>query len=146
MPENWIAVACAEHVRIGLDGGFMQVNHGRRAPLERVRPADRVVYYSPSEKLRQPDGLQSFTAIGQVAAGVPYQATMHNGRFHPWRRDVDWCKDTHTARIRPLLEQLEFSRGNKNWGYPLRLGLIRVSAHDMGLIATAMRADPAGWG
>lgn len=47
----WIAVACAEHVARGVAGGFMQVSHGKRAPLVRIRPGDRVAYYSPSRVL-----------------------------------------------------------------------------------------------
>jgi hypothetical protein len=37
-PRNWIAVACAEHARRGRDapGGYMQVCHGKLAPLRRV--------------------------------------------------------------------------------------------------------------
>jgi hypothetical protein len=30
---HWIAVASAEHVRLGQAGGFMQVSHGKAAPL-----------------------------------------------------------------------------------------------------------------
>ena len=33
MTKYWIAVASAEHVRRGNQGGFMQVNHGKAAPL-----------------------------------------------------------------------------------------------------------------
>lgn len=38
MSNNWIAVASAEHVRIGRAGGFMQVCHGKATPLRRVKP------------------------------------------------------------------------------------------------------------
>ena len=115
MSGNWIAVASAKHVRIGRAQGFMQVNHGKLPPLRRIHPKDRVVYYSPSEVLRKPDGLQSFTAIGVVCANEPYQAEMHGGRFHPFRRDVDWYTARETP-IRPLLNHLEFTQGKQNWG------------------------------
>ena len=48
MPKHWIAVASAEHARRG-KAGFMQVNHGKAAPLRRVHPGDGVAYYSPPE-------------------------------------------------------------------------------------------------
>ena len=48
MTARWLAVASAEHVRRGRQGGFMQVNHGKAAPLRRIKPGDFVVYYSPS--------------------------------------------------------------------------------------------------
>ena len=51
--KNWIAVASAEHVRIGRSQGFMQVCHGKAAPLRRIQPGDGVVYYSPTSVLSQ---------------------------------------------------------------------------------------------
>jgi len=138
MSTNWIAVASAEHVRIGRCGSFMQVNHGKLAPLNRIHPGDRVVYYSPSEVLRKPDGLQSFTAIGVVSDKEPYQASMHGGKFHPYRRDVEWFKAQETP-IRPLLDHLEFTQGKQNWGYQMRFGLFKISRQDMDLIAKTMQ-------
>jgi len=46
MTQYWIGVASAEHVRRGRAGGFMQLGHGKQAPLRRVKPGDRIVYYS----------------------------------------------------------------------------------------------------
>jgi hypothetical protein len=37
--KYWIAVGSAEHVRRGRSEGFMQVNHGKAAPLKRIKPA-----------------------------------------------------------------------------------------------------------
>lgn len=46
-PANcWVAVASAEHVAIGREGGFMQVGHGKGAPLKRLHAGDRVACYS----------------------------------------------------------------------------------------------------
>ena len=141
MSRNWIAVASAEHVRIGRAGGFMQVCHGKAAPLRRIRPGDRVVYYSPTEKFGGPDPLRCFTALGRVLAGEPYQADMGNG-FLPFRRDVGWT-EAKAAPITPLLDRLEFSAGKRNWGYQLRFGLFEVTDHDFDLIARAMEAVAA---
>ena len=76
MSASWIAVASAEHVRIGRARGFMQVCHGKAAPLRRLSPGDGVAYYSPTETFGGKDRLQAFTAIGVVAPGAPYQADM----------------------------------------------------------------------
>ena len=95
MSRNWLAVASAEHVEIGRNGGFMQVNHGKATPLRRIQPGDRIVYYSPnrtytpSHAQRNKDRLQAFTAIGTVKKGKPYQADMGFG-FKPFRREVAW--------------------------------------------------------
>ncbi|AWK89990.1 EVE domain-containing protein [Azospirillum thermophilum] len=137
--RSWIAVACAEHVRRGRAEGFMQVCHGKAAPLRRLSAGDRVAYYSPTVTFRGPDPLQAFTAIGLVRPGAPYQADMGYG-FHPFRRDVDWL-DGAEAPIRPLLDRLEFARGGRTWGYQLRFGLFEVSGADMDLIAGAMGLD-----
>ena len=136
--RGWIAVASAEHVRIGRAGGFMQVCHGKAAPLRRLRPGDRVVYYSPTATFRGGDTLQAFTALGTVKEGEVYQADMGGG-FHPFRRDVAWSDAAQTP-IRPLLGALDLAAGGRSWGYQLRFGLFAVSDHDMAVIAQAMGA------
>lgn len=133
----WIAVAAAEHVRRGRKEGFMQVSHGKEAPLKRIRPGDGVLYYSPTTVLGAKDGLQSFTAIGTVRDGEPYRAEM--GSFKPYRRDVAWAEARETP-IKPMLDRLEFTSGKSNWGYQLRFGLFAVSASDFRMIAKAMHA------
>ncbi|RZI80988.1 MAG: EVE domain-containing protein [Rubrivivax sp.] len=135
--NNWVAVASAEHVRRGQSTGFMQVCHGKAAPLRRVRPGDHVVYYSPTETFKGKDKLQAFTALGVVKDGEPYLFDMGGG-FCPYRRDVDW-QPTHAAPIQPLLDQLDFSKGSRNWGYQMRFGLFPISDHDLKLIAHAMQ-------
>ncbi|MEZ2332513.1 EVE domain-containing protein [Mesorhizobium sp. RCC_202] len=139
MAKHWIAVASAEHVRRGRAAGFMQVNHGKAAPLRRIKPGDGIIYYSPSTVLGEKDGLQSFTAIGTVREGEPYQGDMGGG-FTPFRRDVDWAKAEETP-IKPLLEQLDFTKGKSNWGYQLRFGLFEIDEHDFRLIVAAMGAE-----
>ena len=115
----------------------MQVNHGKLAPLRRIKPGDLVAYYSPSTAFGGKDKLQSFTAIGRVKAGEPYEFDMGNG-FVPYRRDVEWF-NADPVPIYPLLEKLEFTSGKRNWGYAFRFGLIAITEADMALIATAMK-------
>ena len=140
MTKNWVAVASAEHVRIGRAEGFMQVNHGKAAPLKRVKPGDRVVYYSPTDVFRGADKLQSFTAIGTVKDGEPYIGIMP-GDCRPYRRDVAWSAKARETPIRPLLDHLAFTAGKINWGYQLRFGLFEIVEADMRLIVEAMGAD-----
>jgi len=135
---NWIAVASAEHVRLGRAGGFMQTCHGKTAPLKRVAPGSRVVYYSPTECFRGGERLQAFTAFGVVKDVDPYAFDM-GGAFCPFRRDVEWLQ-AREAPIKPLLERLEFTKGTRNWGQKLRFGLLAISASDMAAIADAMGA------
>ena len=140
--SNWIAVASAEHARRGRDEfkpGFMQVGHGKLGGLKRMRPGDRVAYYAPTAVYGVNDGLQSFVSIGIVQAGEPYEFDMGGG-FVPWRRDVAYVP-AQEAAIRPLLDALEFVEDRARWGYKFRLGLFKVSDHDLKLVATAMHAD-----
>lgn len=134
--NHWIAVASANHVAIGRAQGFMQVNHGKEAPLRRIKPGDIVAYYSPVEVFGTKTPLQSFTALGRVREGAPYMGHMAAG-FTPFRRDVDWFAAT-PAPIRPLLEQMAFTRGMTHWGAPFRYGLFSIEADDMAVIAQAM--------
>lgn len=141
MRRNWIAVASAEHARRGCaepQQGYMQVCHGKRAPLQRVAPGDRVAYYSPSVTMRGKDRLQRFVSIGLVQPGVPYEYDMGGG-FVPYRRDVAYVPATE-APIAPLLDAFEFVEDRVRWGYKFRFGLFAVSDHDMRLIAKAMGA------
>lgn len=135
----WLAVASAEHVRAGLKAGIMQVCHGKAAPLRRIRPGDDVVYYSPTVSFRGSDKLQAFTAIGRVVSGTPYAFDMGGG-FVPYRHDVSWRK-AGEAPIRPLLDTLTFTSGQRNWGYPFRFGLLEIPRSDLDVIAEAMAAD-----
>jgi EVE domain len=141
---NWIAVASAEHARRGRDArtdsghGFMQVCHGKRAPMARVKPGDRVAYYSPSVTMGGNDKLQSFVSIGLVQPGEPYAFDMGGG-FVPFRRDVQYIQ-ANEAPIAPLLDAFEFVEDRQRWGYKFRFGLFRISDHDMLLIAKAMHA------
>ena len=137
MPRYWIAVASADHARRGGAGGFMQVNHGKAAPLRRISPGDGVAYYAPTVTFGGKDRLQAFTLIGRVKPGDIYEGQMGDWVAH--RRDVDWA-DAAEAPIAPLLHQLDFTAGKTNWGYQLRFGLFEISAHDFALIGEAMGA------
>jgi len=146
MRKNWLAVASADHVAVGRTAGFMQVCHGKVSPLKRVQPGDRIVYYSPNQHYsashaqRGKDRLQTFTAIGTVKDGKPYQADMGGG-FQPFRRDVTW-HEAEPVSLMLLLQKLALTQ-EKNWGYRLRQGLVEISDADMTTIAEAMFAATA---
>ncbi len=119
----------------------MQVNHGKLGPLKRMKPGDGIAYYSPTEKMGVKDGFQSFTAIGRIREGEPYQGYMSDG-FQPFRRDVVWAAG-HEQPIRPLIDRLDLTR-DKNWGYSLRFGLLELSAADFTVIGVAMTGGVDG--
>ena len=104
MRAAWIAVACAEHVRHGREGGFMQVCHGKASPLRRLQPGDGIVYYSPTLAFGSKLPYRAFTAVGIAAEGEPFLFDMGGG-FKPWRRSVCW-KAGGEMPIAPLLPEL----------------------------------------
>ena len=133
----WLGVVQREHVLRGVSLGIAQVNHGA-ASINRFKPGDGLVYYSPKTSYPDGDPLREFTAIGRIAEGDPWQAD--EGERHPWRRRVEYDESAHATSITPLLEVLELTRGNKNWGFIMRRGQVEVTAHDFGVIATEMGA------
>ena len=141
----WVAVASAEHVAVGRAGGFMQVGHGKGAPLKRLHAGDRVAYYSSVRVFGEKAICQAFTAVGMVRDNLVSQGEMKmaNGAdFKPFRKDVTWF-EAQEVSIRPLLATLSFTAGKTSWGYAFRFGLLKVTAADMDLIEAAMKAVPA---
>lgn len=60
------------------------------------------------------------------------------GCLIPWRRGVDWQLNTVAMPIRPVLDQLDLTRGQKSWGMVFRLGLAPMTRSDFALIARQM--------
>ena len=138
----WLGVVQREHVRRGVAMGIAQTNHGARGALEQMGESDGIVYYSPKTDI-EGEPLKSFTAIGWIHDHDVYQAGEAASDYRPWRRRVDYDLDAVEASIRPLLPILDFTRGNPNWGYQLRRGLIEISRHDFDEIRRQMRRSSA---
>lgn len=136
MTRYWVGVASKDHVSKGVEVQFCQLSHGKVAPLHRISPGDRIVYYSPKERLRAGAPIQAFTAIGIIKGGEPYKFDMGGG-FVPYRRDVNFFEAVD-APIRPLLEKLSFTKGRPSWGSAFRFGIFEISKEDYSLIAQAM--------
>ncbi|WP_068468791.1 EVE domain-containing protein [Candidatus Protochlamydia phocaeensis] len=136
MTQYWIAVACREHVKKGIAGGFCQVCHGKSEPLRCMQADDWIIYYSPKECFEGAAPCQKFTAIGQVGAGEPYAFHMSEG-FIPWRRQVCFYPSQEIA-IAPLIDKLSFIQDKRRWGYPFRRGCFAISFSDFSLIAANM--------
>jgi hypothetical protein len=140
-PQFWIGVVSREHVQRGVQGGFIQLNHGKKAPVQRLRAGDGLVMYSP--RTAYPDGepLQAFTAIGVVITGEVYQVEMAED-FKPYRVDVRYLAGRETP-IKPLIERLSFIQNKTHWGAAFRFGYLKVPAEDFNLIAESMGVEPA---
>jgi hypothetical protein len=141
----WIGVVSHSHVQRGVAGGFAQMNHGKQAPLKRMKAGDGLIYYSPREAY--PDGapLQAFTALGFIRSGEVYPHDMTPDGvpgFVPWRIDVDYLP-AQCAPIKPLIAQLDFITDKTHWGAVFRFGQLKISEADFRKIAAAMGCGEA---
>jgi predicted RNA-binding protein len=134
--NHWLGVVSRSHVQIGVKGGFIQLNHGKKAPLQKFRAGDALVIYSPRTSYPDGEPLQSFTAIGTIVSAEVYQVDM-SANFKPYRADVQFsrCKE---APIKPLIEKLSFIKNKTHWGAAFRFGQLKIPAKDFALIAEAM--------
>jgi hypothetical protein len=125
-------------VQLGVKGGFIQLNHGKKAPVQRLKAGDGVILYSP--RTAYPDGepLQAFTAIGTVVSGDVYQVEMTSS-FRPYRVNVQFVPCDETP-IKPLLKDLSFVKSQTHWGAAFRFGFLRVQTSDFARIAKRMGA------
>jgi hypothetical protein len=134
--SHWVGVASHDHVLGAVQGGFCQLGHGKEALVRRLKSGDLIVFYSPRELMRSGPVLHAFTAAGRILDEFPYQAEQSAG-FCPYRRRTKFFK-SNQAPVRPLLQELTFTRGRENWGLPFRRGAFRITADDFKRIAKAM--------
>jgi predicted RNA-binding protein len=128
----WMVVVSKDHIKRGVEDGFIQVSHGKEGPLKRMAVDDWIVCYSPKQSYTGKDVLQAFTAIGQVANDRIYSYKM-NDDFIPFRRDISYhkCKE---VSVTPLINKLDFIRNKKSWGYQFRFGVFEIGEGDFNLI------------
>ena len=136
MNNYWIGVVSKAHVQIGVRGGFIQLNHGKKAAVQRLTAGDKLAMFSPRPDYPDGAALQAFTAIGAVVSGEVYQVEM-TPEFKPFRVDVRF-HDCHDAPIKPLIEGLSFIKDKAHWGAAFRFGYLRVPEADFSRIARAM--------
>ena len=132
----WCGVISRTHIAIGNEGGFIQLNHGKRTALSRLRAGDGLVVYSPRTSYPDGEPLQAFTAIGVIKDDRIYQVDMGDG-FVPYRRDVKYipCQD---APIKYLIGDLSFIKNKAHWGMYFRFGYLQIPEEDFALIAEKM--------
>lgn len=167
-PRYFVGVAARDAVDAAIRVGYVEINRGKAAPLERMRDGDLVLYYSP----RVTDGgapLQEFTALARVRGDALYQApnvvtgaatgaatSATTGAATgaatdaatdagaaaggPFRRPADYL-DVRAVPIRPLIDTLAFIRNKVHWGAALRFGFVRISPADFALITGAMGVE-----
>ena len=132
----WVGVVSRAHIEQGVKDGFLQLNHGKKAPVQRMNKGDGVVIYSPRAEYPDGEALQKFTAIGTVATGEVYQVEI-SPDFKPYRLNVNYSQ-CQQAAIKPLIETLSFIKNKERWGATFRFGLIQIEEPDFLILAEAM--------
>ena len=134
--KYWITVVSKDHIKRGVEGGFMQANHGKPGSLKKLKMNDWVIFYSPKVTYAGDEKLQAFTAIGQVADEKLYQQKMSDD-FIPYRRNINFypCKEVPIAA---LIGSLDFITDKKSWGYRFRFGFLEIDEHDFNLLKEKM--------
>jgi hypothetical protein len=138
--QAWLGVVSAEHAQRAVEGGFVQLNHGKRPGVARLREGDGFAIYSPTDRFGDKKPLRAFTALGIVVDAEPYLAEPMNmgthGTVRPWRRRVDFLPVDPVA-LRDLDGELRLTQA-PDWGYQLRRGLVSLAAEDFEVLRAAM--------
>lgn len=134
----WLGVVSADHTQRAVQGGFIQLNHGKRYGVARLRQGDGFAIYSPTERYLEKQPLRAFTALGVVVDDAPYQAEPMSmgdrGTIQPWRRRIEFLP-VRRAALHDLT--LELTR-SPNWGYQLRRGLVPLDPADFETLRALM--------
>lgn len=130
MRSFYLISASRDHVLSAREQSIVQANHGVKAPLQRMRPGDGVVFYSARHQLRGKEPCQRFTAIATVADGDVYQERVSE-TWKPWRRPAVFDEHFREIDVKEVLGRLEcLGRGRGSWGVYLRRGFIKMSGTD----------------
>ena len=140
-PERaWLGVVSGEHAAIGVEGGWIQLNHGKKRNLTRMQRGDGFVFYSPTLLYRSGPPYRAFTGIGIVTDEEPWLAdeamvgTDPDNR--PWRRSVAFFP-AKPVLVADLAGELELTQ-HRNWGYSLRFGMAPLSPADFARLRERM--------
>lgn len=132
----WIGVVSKTHVQKAVQGSFIQLCHGKAAPLKKINKGDWIIYYSSKENINDKKPYQFFTAVGEITGDKEYQFDMGND-FVPYRKDTKFY-ECEEADIKPLISKLSFINDKQHWGYSFRFGYLEVSREDFITIWKAM--------
>ena len=70
----WIGVVSKNNAMKGAKGGFIQLCHGKKAPLAKIKKGDFLVYYSSKEDIDDKKPYQYFTAVAEITGDFEYQS------------------------------------------------------------------------
>jgi EVE domain-containing protein len=133
--KYWVATVSKEHAMRGVSKKFIQVCHGKQAPLKRMKKVILACLFVKTT-MEKNEKCQTFTAVGRVIDDDVYQFQMTQN-FKPFRRNIEFLECQESSII-PLINDLEFILNKKTWGYPFRFGFFEIKENDFNLIASRM--------
>jgi hypothetical protein len=124
-----------------MEGGYLQINSGLRASIEKFGVGDKMIFYSPKD-INNPAksrGIQKFTAIGTVLNENIYRIEISSS-VKPFRRDMEFER-VKALEVYRVLKDLDFIEDKRKWRETFeRRQLFEISEKDFEVIAGAMRA------
>ncbi len=133
----FVAVAARDAIDAAVTGGYVEINHGRAAPLARMRDGDALVWYAP-RVCERGEAVQAFCALAFVNGDTAGSGDENAPAI--CRRAARYVA-AQPAPIRPLIDVLDFIRDKRHWGIALRYGFVQISAQDFVRIAHSMGCD-----
>ena len=133
----WINTVSKDHVLIGKKNEIVQANHGKLSPLKRLRVGDKIIFYSPKTAFENGEPLKAFTTVAKITDENIYQVKLSDD-FKPYRMNAQY-EDCSEVKIEPLIENLNFIKNKKSWGYMFRFGLFKIEEHDFNLIYSKIK-------
>lgn len=125
--KHWLAVISLEHAHMAASSGFLQVCHGKAAPLRRTSAGDEFFIYSPKTGMGTGDSIMSFTYRGIFNDNNVYQVEQLPG-FLPFRKDVTFDLDFPRVPLKTVAGM--DLRATPNLGLVLRRGFVELTAAD----------------
>lgn len=125
--KHWLAVISLEHANVAASSGFLQVCHGKAAPLRRTSAGDEFFIYSPKTGMGTGDSIMAFTYRGRFVDDKVYQVEQFPG-FSPFRKDVEFYLDFPRVALKTVADM--DLRATPNLGLVLRRGFIELTAAD----------------
>jgi hypothetical protein len=121
--RTWVIVVSRDHARRGVAEGFIMANHGKRAPLARMRPDDRIFIYSPKTTFPDGEPFKAIAIVGRVTGTEPEPSAVIPGGFR-LRADL---REIEPIMLAQLQGHLPTSR--------LRFGCFELPTDDADAIA-----------
>lgn len=127
----WIGVASLDHLERGIQRGMFGIGHGKKAPLDLMKPGDKIVFYLPKKVYAAtgPENIyQKFCGFATIDEGDVFSEQI--GERCMFRKRLTFTDTTREVPIREVLDQLSFIKDKTHWGFPFMRGYVQITQKD----------------